>query len=252
MVNAQEYINQKYPVQEERAKTKELSIKNQSLEGELDLSDFINLKSLWCSNNKLTSINVSNCPHLEKIYCQNNQLTSLNTSNCYRLTELNCSNNLITIFALPRNPNNLKSLRLIDNNLGKLSDNLEIPLDLSFLVPYINLEILELGNTDKRKIERSVYNRFTGSLDFLSNMKELKRLDIRGTDINKIDFDKLPNSLEIICYLTKKGRVDCKLNEVISQLDKYYGKHGRCLNCLKPKTSENDVNFVQKKNDRRV
>lgn len=91
MVNAQEYISQKYPVQEERTKTKELSIKNQSLEGKLDLSDFINLKTLWCSNNKLTSINVNNCPHLEKIYCQNNQLTSLDIGNCHLLIELNCS-----------------------------------------------------------------------------------------------------------------------------------------------------------------
>jgi len=68
LIQAQGYINQKYPTKEKRAKIKELNISSWSrkdqkekndwknLEDELDLSDFVNLKKLDCSCNFLTNI----------------------------------------------------------------------------------------------------------------------------------------------------------------------------------------------------
>ena len=93
----------------------DFSLKN--LEGELDLSDFINL---------------------EKLNCSFNQLTNLGLSKCFQLTELNCRGNLLTSLTLPTNPTNLKELNLSDNNFPAQ--------DLSFLVPYTSLERLELEN----------------------------------------------------------------------------------------------------------
>ena len=46
MINAQEYINQKYPIKEDREKITDLNINFKELEGKLDLTDFINLKKL--------------------------------------------------------------------------------------------------------------------------------------------------------------------------------------------------------------
>ncbi|CAG8770859.1 18029_t:CDS:2 [Racocetra persica] len=55
MVNAQEYINQKYP-KEKRSEITELDINEKTLEGDLDLTDFIQLIKLDLSNNYLTRI----------------------------------------------------------------------------------------------------------------------------------------------------------------------------------------------------
>jgi hypothetical protein len=49
----------------------------------------------------------------------------------------------------------------------------------------INLVRIDLNN-----------NKFTGSLDYLSGMKELKNLNINDTDLNEVDVAKLPDSLE--------------------------------------------------------
>src|SRR5579862_553137 len=70
--NAQDYLNQKYPVEEERKNVKKLDISNQKLEGDLDLSDFINLETLDCSHNKLTNLDLTNLTQLEEIRCNDN------------------------------------------------------------------------------------------------------------------------------------------------------------------------------------
>ncbi|CAG8805606.1 32746_t:CDS:2, partial [Gigaspora margarita] len=145
-----------------------LHISSKNLQGELDLSDFVNLKVLDCRDEKLTSLNLSNCSQLEKIYCSDNLLTNL---------------------ALPTNPTNLKGLYLENNNFPEQ--------DLSFLVPYSNLE----------------------EINYLSGMKKLKSLCIRDTDINKVNIEKLPRSLEGI-YFDADKKLNRKLTEIISELDK--------------------------------
>ena len=52
---------------------------------------FINLDTLWCSGNKLTSLDVSNNSALEKLRCSHNQLTSLDVSNNAALVTLGLS-----------------------------------------------------------------------------------------------------------------------------------------------------------------
>jgi len=64
MVNAQEYLDQNYS-KEERKNICVLKINNKNLKGRLDLSDFVNLKELDCSENELTSVDLSNNRKLE-------------------------------------------------------------------------------------------------------------------------------------------------------------------------------------------
>ncbi|MCE8163174.1 MAG: protein kinase [Candidatus Moeniiplasma glomeromycotorum] len=217
LVQAQEYMNQQYPVKEKRKEVTELNINGQKLEGDLDLSDFFELRELYSFDNKLTSLNLSNCLQLEKITCSYNRLTNLDVINCLNLTLLSCENNLLNNVTLPINSINLKKLNLRDNNFSVQ--------DLSFLVPYINLEELRLGNDYwyKREINRSIYNKFTGSLDYLSSMKQLKILDISDTDISEVNIDKLPKSLEKINYEIEE-RPTCKLNKIVPQLEEYEWK----------------------------
>jgi hypothetical protein len=114
LVQAQKYLNEQYPkewswdlkniikksLQKKREEVTKLYIENKNIEGELDLSDFVNLKELNCSKNKLTSLNISKCQQLEAINCSSNKLTSLNFLDNLlvknKLTYLSASNNPMT------------------------------------------------------------------------------------------------------------------------------------------------------------
>jgi len=53
-----------------------LNINGKNLEGELDLTDFVNLKKLDCSFNQLTNLNLSKCEKLTHLNCSWNEFTS--------------------------------------------------------------------------------------------------------------------------------------------------------------------------------
>jgi Leucine-rich repeat (LRR) protein len=69
---AQEWLDENYPIKEERKKVVNLDISKQKLEGKLDLSDFIQLERLDCHGNKLTALDVSNCEKLASLRVENN------------------------------------------------------------------------------------------------------------------------------------------------------------------------------------
>ncbi|PKY60302.1 hypothetical protein RhiirA4_483869 [Rhizophagus irregularis] len=74
--NTRNYIDKQYPIKEDRKKLNELIMTNKNLEGHLDLTDFINLEKLDCSNNKLTSLNISKNVKLTEIDCSQNNMSS--------------------------------------------------------------------------------------------------------------------------------------------------------------------------------
>ncbi|CAG8617351.1 10816_t:CDS:2 [Ambispora leptoticha] len=145
-------------------------------------------------------------------------------SNCFQLEEIECYNNQLTNIILPNNPINLKKLSLSNNNFPDTQD-------LSFLTGAVNLiEIYLRGNEftgsleplkDLIKLEELNIsdNQLTGSLDYLSNLSKLKKLDISNTDLNEVNIDKLPQSLEEIKYSTLE-RPNCKLTTIVSELEK--------------------------------
>ena len=62
----------------------------------LDVSQNTALTTLSCSFNQLTSLNVSGCTALTDLLCYENQLTSLDVSDCSALTWLECCYNQLT------------------------------------------------------------------------------------------------------------------------------------------------------------
>ncbi|KLL04537.1 MAG: hypothetical protein MRERV_19c025 [Mycoplasmataceae bacterium RV_VA103A] len=264
-IDVQEWLDRKYPKEEyitnwkgekvkKRSKVDKIYLNEPSLEGELDLDDFtrpfgfkvyispqvdetklvftklpkwakIIEKAIW-NYKDLINLTPEEKERTEVIdiygyHKKDNEKMEghLDLSEFINLKELHCHNNKLTNLTLPTNLTNLKELDLRDNNF---------PIqDLSFLQGVINLEKLNLVN-----------NNFTGSLDFLSGMKNLKALDISDTNINEVNIDKLPRSLKRIYYSTEY-RPGCKLTEIVSLLDKYFGKFGRCQKCGFAKTSDN-------------
>src|ERR1043165_3778064 len=92
MVNAQTWLNGKFPNQEAKNKVNQLTIYlqggadsisgqnyifyNTQLEGELNLSDFVNLNHCniygYNNNHKLNSLKLNNCSKLNEFYLQHN------------------------------------------------------------------------------------------------------------------------------------------------------------------------------------
>lgn len=77
------------------------------------------LVSLICDNNELTSLDISQNPDLITLFCSNNQLSTLNVSASTNITHLNCSSNDLTNLNLGPNTN-LFVLNASDNDLGTI------------------------------------------------------------------------------------------------------------------------------------
>lgn len=91
----------------------------------LDLSNNTKLILLSCDNNQLSSLDLSNNTQLIQLYCNNNQLSNLDLSNNTKLNKLSCDNNQLSNLDLSKNTeldmlschsNQLTSLNLSNNN----------------------------------------------------------------------------------------------------------------------------------------
>jgi len=74
-------------------------------------------------------------------------------------------------------------------------------------------------------------------------MKQLKYLDIRNTDINEVNINKLSDSLEVIAYSTEL-RPNCNLTVIVSQLEKY-SEYGLCEKCGQTNAGKNWCQFCK-------
>lgn len=187
MKTLQECFEQRYPTPEAKEQIKEIDVYQQfvkkskkPLDGrKLDLSEYPNLevleidgvelskklidlklgskpklRELYCSNNQLAELDLTNCFTLEKLSCDNNQLTKLDLSKLGKLTKLDCGNNQLTELNVQNCPNlkelqcsaNFLSNLVLDKN-GKLEEfnirnNDFKEQDLSFLKSLVNLKLL--------------------------------------------------------------------------------------------------------------
>lgn len=157
--------------------------------GNIDLQILVNLKQVDCNHNNLTDLGLAGCESLEVLDCSNNQLINLNLANCLQLIELKCENNLLVdwSFLTGWEGSNLKELNLSDNNFPEG--------DLVPLKKLVKMKKLYLGSYDEERIQKGIYNRFTGSLKPLEDMNKLEELNIGNTDIDS-GLEYLPDSLE--------------------------------------------------------
>ena len=86
----------------------------------LDVSKNTALTSLDCFNNQLTSLDLSQNTALTTLYCFDNQLTSLNVSRNRALTTLSCGGNQLTSLDVSKNTA-LEGLYCSENQLTSLN-----------------------------------------------------------------------------------------------------------------------------------
>lgn len=107
-----------------------LNVSGKSCTNLTGIQDFTSLKELYCVQNALFNLDVSNNTALVKLSCGDNVLTSLNISNNLVLKELDCQKNRITNLDLSNNPD-LTILYCSENQLSNL--DLSKNTDLVFL-----------------------------------------------------------------------------------------------------------------------
>jgi len=139
----------------------------------LDVSSCTKLTTLDCSVNQLTDLDVSGCAALTTLDCVNNGLTSLNVSNCAKLTTLKCGYNQLTALNI-RNCAALTTLNCYRNQFAVL--------DVSH-------------NTALQTL--SVYNNSLSKLD-ISNNPKLSTLNCTDNNLALLNLGACPKLLSLV------------------------------------------------------
>ena len=92
---------------------------NNSISPSLDLSNNTKLIEVQCKHNQIKTLTLPPGKSLKYLYCTKNRLGSINATECTGLIELYCDSNLITSLGLPTN-NSLNYLDCKHNGLSSL------------------------------------------------------------------------------------------------------------------------------------
>lgn len=180
---------------------KTINVSNQSIYDLTGIRNFTSLKSLDCSSNRLTELNVKFLNDLTTLNCSSNQLTILYADYNSALKTLNCSNNLLNDLYI-NNSSELVSLQCSNNNLLKL--------ELSI---HPKLTILHCSNNAIRDLD-------------ISSVKSLKTLDCSDNQITTLTIDRSAtgnrDALE---------EIDCSNNLLMNYLNVEYLNNLQTLNC---------------------
>ncbi len=192
---------------------------------------FYNLESLYCSGNKLTSLNVSKNTKLVYLYCAGNKLTSLDVTKNTQLKILSCgevaiipdqSENAISSLDVSQNLL-LRELYCSNNNLSKLdvsknkdlqvlecANNHLTSLNVTQNVELTDLKIGYLGNN-------GVEGNAISSLDLSKNLA-LRELDCSHNNLSKLDISKNTELAELFCDSNNLSELNISKNLKLREL----------------------------------
>ena len=156
------------------------------------IGHFASLETLECTDNQLTSLNLSGLPNLVKLSCGNNPLTSLNLSGLTSLTNLVCYNNKLTSLNL----DGTTGLEFLD-----CSENQLTSLDVSKLTKLTTLKCYK--------------NQLT-SLD-VSKLTQLTNLDCSANLLTALDITPLTGLTTLVCGYQKSGSLNLVLTLTSAQ-----------------------------------
>lgn len=213
------------------------------------------LTELNCSNNALTSLDVSNLIYLEDLHCHYNSLNSLITTGAVSIDHLDCYNNQLSSIDLSTNTA-IKMLTCNYNHLTRLDlshntdlvslychNNLLTNLDVSHLSSLENLychknqlDTLYLGNISSLKMLYCNDNRLT-SLS-VNNNTDLETLYCYGNRLTTLDVSNNTHLKTILCYGNLLTSIDIDSTDFMSYLNETYWCQGNAY----PITLANNIN----------
>lgn len=162
---------------------------------------FTGLTGLYCTNNLITSIDVSANTRLTFLSCSNNKLTSLNVSANTRLTYLNCFNNLLTSLDVSEN-NALTIIYCTYNQLTSLDVSENTALT-SLQFAFNQLTGIDVSENTSLTILHCSYNKMTG-LDVSSNIA----LGILNCDNNQLTSLDVSANAELLNFHCDKNHLN--------------------------------------------
>ena len=202
-----------------------------------DISDlkgiefFSALEELNCSNNKLTSLDISRNQKLKTLYCVFNELTAIDVSKNKELASLSCSSNKLTALDVSKNAG-LKELQC-DNNMLKTLDVSKNPELERLDCGSCGLTALDVGNNLPLYFLDCSDNDLK-ALDVSKNAA-LSTLSCNNTDLMVLDVSSNKKLQGLACKSNKLTVLDVSQNPELSD-----------LNCASNQLSALDVSQNQK------
>ena len=183
----------------------------------LDISKNTALTWLSCYNNKLTTLDVSKLTALTSLSCSDNQLTALDVSKLTALTYLSCYNNKLTTLEVSK----LTALTRLD-----CDDNQLTSLDVSRLTALTSLYCsknqltsLDVSNLTALTILYCSDNQLT-ALD-VSKLTALTRLTCSNNQLTALDVSKLTALTYLSCYNNQLSTLDVSMLTALTSLSCY-------------------------------
>ncbi|NMH89390.1 T9SS type A sorting domain-containing protein [Flavivirga algicola] len=170
-----------------------LNVSYQNISDLTGIAGFTNLETLICSNNDLTTLNVSALTNLKSLLCGLNQLTDLDVQSNNALEVLDCSSNQLTQLILQQgNTANNPLLRRLTCSNNRLS-NLDVSQNnaLTFLAVSENQLSGELNVGSNTNLESLFCTSNQIDLLNLTSNTLLKTIDVSNNLITSLDLSSI-------------------------------------------------------------
>lgn len=169
-----------------------VSVKISNIEG---LSNFINLKSFYCTANLLTQLDVTPLVNLEDFNCSENQITELDVSGVNNLVRLNCHSNQIP---------SLNISGMIELKILNCTNNQITSLDLSGKTHLRQLEcrnnlLTNLDLSDLQSLEDFAANDNPYAALEFPLLPYLHTVQCMNSNITTLDLSQLPSLKTLLC-----------------------------------------------------
>jgi Leucine-rich repeat (LRR) protein len=204
-----------------------INVNNLNINSLIGIEAFVSLTTLKCSENQLTSLDVSANTALTTLYCWNNQLTSLDVSNCTALTTLLCLDNQLTSLDVSTCIA-LTTLDCINNQLTSL--DVSTCTALTYLdCPFNQLTSLNVSTCTALYILNCYDNQLT-SLD-VSTCTALNTLDCHNNQLTSLDVSACTALTYLYCYSNQLTSLNVKNGNNNPYMD-LYAYNNPNLSCI--------------------
>ncbi len=198
----------------EIAAVKKINCSNKGITNLKGIEYFTSLNILWCTDNQLTALDVSENTALTKLNCCFNKLTSLDVSKNTALTILECNANRLTALDVSKNT----ALTELNCSVNKLT-SLDVSKNTALTELYCNdnqLTSLDVSKNTALISLSCVCNQLT-SLDVSKNTA-LTKLNCSINKLTALDVSKNTALTKLNCSINKLTALDVSKNMALTEL----------------------------------
>lgn len=191
----------------------------------------MNLTDLWCSFNKITSLDgLQKSTNLTSLRCNSNRITSLSEiSDCSLLHTLSCSDCALTSISPIRGFKFLAVLNCSDNNLRTIESIRDCPNLINLYCGHCELKSIDSVSSCTKLQKLSCSRNELTNLTGVDSCPDLNHLVCWGNQLGTLDgiqsctrlshiscSDNNLTSIEPIMMLSRLTEFDCRNNQIVS------------------------------------